>query len=344
MHPAAQLSARSYRSRRRVGTAAGSCSRGPPWRRRIPPRGNQLRSPPPPPPGGPSVAGGPTTSPVESPMKWPARPPHMSSPRRARPRHAHAAPRPRTRRTQSARGMEPLGEPRTPAAGWWEPRPQVRQTGGTRRRRRGGAGGWWRGARVRVRHSWRLRSGSIGGPRGPCGARVRHLDGRAPVPVRVPHGSSARCGCGRGRSRSTRARPSPTQRASESPRNIVHITLGCRRPPCPCFRKMCGQAAARARCRPGDDGSWMDAAKARRGASLAGSLAVKPNNHRKRAGAGHVEAAGGVRDGDGQRWMELVVACVARGCSPRSDGRSDRMDGLWSVRAWGSRGVPREGP
>jgi hypothetical protein len=185
MHPAAQLSARSYRSRRRVGTAAGSCSRGPPWRRRIPPRGNQLRSPPPPPPGGPSVAGGPTTSPVESPMKWPARPPHMSSPRRARPRHAHAAPRPRTRRTQSARGMEPLGEPRTPAAGWWEPRPQVRQTGGTRRRRRGGAGGWWRGARVRVRHSWRLRSGSIGGPRGPCGARVRHLDGRAPVPVRV---------------------------------------------------------------------------------------------------------------------------------------------------------------
>jgi hypothetical protein len=53
MHPAAQLSARSYRSRRRVGTAAGSCSRGPPWRRRIPPRGNQLRSPPPPPPGGP---------------------------------------------------------------------------------------------------------------------------------------------------------------------------------------------------------------------------------------------------------------------------------------------------
>jgi hypothetical protein len=160
----------------------------------------------------------------------------------------------------------------------------------------------------------------------------------------VPHGSSARCGCGRGRPRSTRARPSPTQRASESPRNIVHITLGCRRPPCPCFRKMCGQAAARARCRPGDDGSWMDAAKARRGASLAGSLAVKPNNHRKRAGAGHVEAAGGVRDGDGQRWMELVVACVARGCSPRSDGRSDRMDGLWSVRAWGSRGVPREGP
>jgi hypothetical protein len=106
MHPAAQLSARSYRSRRRVGTAAGSCSRGPPWRRRIPPRGNQLRSPPPPPPpprGPPGPRGPPPPPRARGPVR--GRRPHHLAGRKpnemARPAPTHvvaaassAAPRP----------------------------------------------------------------------------------------------------------------------------------------------------------------------------------------------------------------------------------------------------------